>query len=80
MPNKINEEDLNKISGGATKERIYYVITENCVSCGKCAEQCPMGCITDNGELYVIDQNVCSKCGTCVGECPARAIEKIKIS
>lgn len=80
MPNKINEEDLNKISGGATKERIIYLITDECIMCGACLDECPMQCIKEGNEHYVIDENSCSKCGTCVSNCPVRAIERIKIS
>ena len=50
-----------------------YVITEECVACGKCAEECPAEAI-DEGEPYVINEEKCTECGTCVETCPVEAI------
>ena len=45
-----------------------YVITDECVACGTCAEDCPAEAIIEVECKYVID------CGTCEGECPTGAI------
>lgn len=50
-----------------------YKITEKCVKCGACAAQCPMNCITEGEERYVIDENQCISCGTCHAVCPTEA-------
>ena len=51
-----------------------YVITDACVSCGACADACPLGAIAEGDGKYVIDAGTCVDCGTCAGECPNEAI------
>ena len=47
-----------------------YRITDECLSCGSCAAQCPAEAI-DMGDLhYEIDQDKCLQCGACEGVCP----------
>ena len=54
-----------------------FVITDECLSCGSCAAQCPAEAI-DMGELhYEIDQSKCLECGACAAQCPAEAIENV---
>ena len=42
-----------------------FVITDNCVSCGTCAANCPAEAIDMGDDKYVIDQDKCVSCGTC---------------
>ena len=51
-----------------------YVITDACIDCGSCADQCPMGAISEGDGKYVIDADACVDCGTCADACPAGAI------
>ena len=51
-----------------------YVITDDCVMCGTCADACPVEAISEGEGKYVIDADVCAECGTCVAECPTEAI------
>lgn len=51
-----------------------YVITDDCVCCGTCADACPVEAISEGDGKYVIDADVCAECGTCVAECPSEAI------
>lgn len=51
-----------------------YVITDDCVMCGTCADACPVEAISEGDGKYVIDADVCAECGTCVAECPSEAI------
>ena len=53
-----------------------YVIGDNCVNCGTCADACPLGIISEGDGKYVIDADQCVECGTCAAECP----KNIKLS
>jgi len=50
-----------------------HKITDACVSCGACAGDCPVGCISQGDDKYVIDQSACIDCGTCANVCPVNA-------
>jgi ferredoxin len=50
-----------------------YKITDSCVACGTCIDECPVGAISE-GDIYVIDPDTCVGCGTCAGACPNEAI------
>ncbi|HOJ13729.1 MAG TPA: 4Fe-4S binding protein [Deltaproteobacteria bacterium] len=52
-----------------------YVITDECISCGTCAEECPVDAISEGEDKYVIDPELCTDCGTCAEACPVDAIE-----
>lgn len=42
-----------------------------CVQCGKCAEACPNGAITQNAKgVYMVNKKLCTGCGECVAACP----------
>ena len=42
-----------------------YKISDDCISCGACAGECPVGCISEGDGKYVIDADSCIDCGTC---------------
>lgn len=50
-----------------------YKITDKCISCGACAAECPVGCISQGDSKFEIDQSACISCGTCAGVCPVEA-------
>ena len=50
-----------------------YKITDKCISCGACAAACPVTCISEGDERYVINKEQCISCGTCAGICPVEA-------
>ena len=50
-----------------------YKISDKCVGCGACKEQCPAEAITE-GTPYAIDPAKCLDCGACAAQCPAEAI------
>jgi len=52
---------------------VAYVITDECVACGTCAEECPADAIQE-GEPYVINEEKCTDCGSCFEVCPVEAI------
>ena len=53
-----------------------YKITDACISCGACADTCPVSAISEGDGKYVIDEGACLECGACGGACPMSAIEE----
>ncbi|HEX2948800.1 MAG TPA: 4Fe-4S binding protein [Armatimonadota bacterium] len=51
-----------------------YVISDDCVSCGACASECPNDAISEGADKYVIDADACVDCGSCADVCPNSAI------
>ena len=50
-----------------------YVISDECIACGACAGECPVGAISEGDGKYVIDPDTCIDCGACAGTCPVGA-------
>jgi ferredoxin len=38
------------------------MITDDCISCGACEDECPNGAISLGDEIFVIDPDLCSEC------------------
>ena len=57
------------------RNKMAYKITDICVACGTCIDECPVGAISE-GDIYKIDENACVSCGTCAGACPTGAIQE----
>ena len=53
-----------------------YKISDECLSCGACASQCPVECITEGDGKYEINADECLDCGSCAGTCPVDAIKE----
>lgn len=53
-----------------------YVIVEPCIGEKNeaCVEVCPVDCIYDVGEQFMINPDECIDCGACEPECPVDAI------
>jgi len=50
-----------------------YKISDACIACGVCVDQCPTSCISEGDPIYVIDAEECIACGACAGVCPVSA-------
>ena len=50
-----------------------YVITDDCIACGTCIDECPIEAISE-GDIYKIDSETCTDCGSCSSACPTEAI------
>ena len=64
-----------KCPAGVCKALVNYVITEDCIGCGRCKRNCPAHAINgDMKTMHSIDLNLCIKCGACKIACPVHAI------
>ena len=50
-----------------------YKISDECISCGACASECPVEAISEGDGKYVIDAATCIDCGNGADTCPVGA-------
>ncbi|MDY6844474.1 MAG: 4Fe-4S binding protein [Thermodesulfobacteriota bacterium] len=50
-----------------------YRITDECIACGTCVDECPVDAISEGDEIYEIDAELCTECGACAEVCPVDA-------
>ena len=50
-----------------------YFINQDCICCGACTGDCPVGAISEGDGCFVIDPNTCIDCGACAATCPVGA-------
>jgi len=53
---------------------VAHKITEECINCGACIDECPVEAITEGEEIAVINPELCTDCAACVEVCPTEAI------
>ncbi len=53
-----------------------FVISNEFISCGTCAGECPIGAISQGDAQYEINPDECISCGTCASVCPTGAISE----
>lgn len=70
----MNDTDNSHINNNFLKfTTMAYVISDDCIACGTCIDECPSGAISE-GAKYSIDPDACVDCGTCADVCPTGAI------
>jgi len=50
-----------------------YIISDECIGCGACVDECPVSCITMKDGKAIIDAENCAECGSCADVCPVDA-------
>ncbi len=56
----------------------YFFVSDDCVSCGKCAELCPEGAIEMDNGRPVWRKERCTLCLGCLHRCPAAAVGYVR--
>jgi ferredoxin len=57
-------------------------ITDECIACAACEDECPVGAISEGDDIFVIDPDKCVECEghfdspQCEAVCPADAVVK----
>lgn len=62
--------------GKAEESPEGYVITDACIECSSCLDDCPQNCIESDTIPYAIEQEHCLHCGNCHTVCPVGAVKK----
>lgn len=70
MPNFVH---LRHIKPNKKLEIMAYKISDECIACGTCIDECPVEAISE-GDIYKIDADLCTDCGSCAEVCPVDAI------
>jgi NADH-quinone oxidoreductase subunit F len=64
-----------KCPTGKCQSLITYSISDDCIGCTKCAQDCPVDAIAFKPhEVHVIDAELCIKCDACRQVCPVDAV------
>lgn len=53
---------------------MLHHINSECITCGACLKECPVGAIEPGSRCYTIQDSVCLDCSACVPVCPVEAI------
>lgn len=65
--------DILNTKYGVGGVMMAYAISDDCISCGACAAECPVGAISEGDGKFVIDADTCIECGACEATCPVGA-------
>ena len=51
-----------------------WIKKEDCIACGVCLNECPVGAISMEDHTTRIDEKACIRCGRCHDVCPEEAV------
>ncbi len=57
---------------------VAYTDKDLCTGCGTCADACPFGALSVEGDESVLNWEKCMGCGVCVEKCPNDAISLVR--
>ena len=74
LPNRLKSGPINRLFYRFLIKSKPFYSTDTCISCGKCAQGCPLNNIQlrDGRPVW---GNQCTHCMTCICGCPTQAIE-----
>ena len=52
------------------------IVADECIGCGICERNCPVGAIKVTDNVAHIDYDKCIACGVCAQKCPSKVIRK----
>jgi uncharacterized protein (DUF362 family)/ferredoxin-like protein FixX len=79
QPNDVYEYYRKLFSEGKADDTLWRRITDKCVECLACKNNCPVQAIQYNKEgKLVIDTEKCVKCDCCIEVCPVQAVELVR--
>jgi ferredoxin len=64
---------IMRVKSNEEVQTMAYKITDECISCGACAAECPVEAIAEGDGKYEINPDVCIECGNCAEVCPVGA-------
>lgn len=70
------EEHLRgRCPAGRCRALVHYRVTQDCIGCTLCAQQCPTGAIPFSPYCrHQVDDAKCIRCGVCRSVCPRKAV------
>jgi ferredoxin len=54
-----------------------FEISDECLACGVCADECPVEAISEGEDQFIIDADECTDCGSCQEVCPNDSISEM---
>ncbi len=54
-----------------------FEISEECLVCGVCMDECPADAISEGEDQFYIDPDECTDCGACQEVCPNESVSEV---